>query len=374
MSKSVIADSPIIDQAEFNGITIRRKEGGSIEIIGGDFKNIKDALKTIAKEAGITYQNDWNTRYLGYRIIKALKHEYVDDKSLIGREAILVNDFIATSDAIGCNDQVLITRENIAKVEAMISYDSKYSRSSDPTSFPDSKWIEKVVADFKAMPDAQEDDNTYKGSSAFWMNRIRDYYNNEVLEMFDAIARNRDYYTFLVYNSVCAVDVENSTHINADMVGRAELTMRIVEHEKNFISMLKNTNEYPLIKILSAATNPKDNLLLKKKYKARENFSFATKFCHYACFHIFKEMDIEFRDSYSIYDNVVSTAIMEHFKEYVGGDDFTAIEDDYVKKYSKYIAVIDRIRNNKVSRNGFDHLLWYYYKGRGRRKTEAKYV
>ena len=41
--------------------------------------------------------------------------------------------------------------------------------------------------------------------------------------------------------------------------------------------------------------------------------------------------------------------------------------DEIYKKYDEYqkaVADIIRVSNSNVSRNGFDHLLWYYHKGR----------
>ena len=45
-------------------------------------------------------------------------------------------------------------------------------------------------------------------------------------------------------------------------------------------------------------------------------------------------------------------------------------EGSFENDYKKYIGYIDSIRNKaeelygkKISRNGFDHLLWYYHKG-----------
>ena len=44
---------------------------------------------------------------------------------------------------------------------------------------------------------------------------------------------------------------------------------------------------------------------------------------------------------------------------------------DYENNYANYISYIDEIRDkaskkygHKISRNGFDHLIWYYHKGR----------
>ena len=48
--------------------------------------------------------------------------------------------------------------------------------------------------------------------------------------------------------------------------------------------------------------------------------------------------------------------------------DYYSIEEDYdLNEYGDYRKAIDAIRTAsgvEISRNGFDHLLWYYHKGR----------
>ena len=46
-------------------------------------------------------------------------------------------------------------------------------------------------------------------------------------------------------------------------------------------------------------------------------------------------------------------------------------KEEYENKYNQYVKYIDAIRDEaereygkRISRNGFDHLLWYYHKGR----------
>lgn len=90
-----------------------------------------------------------------------------------------------------------------------------------------------------------------------------------------------------------------------------------------------------------------------------KNTSFASKFCHYASFFLFE--NDELRDNYSIYDNVIAS-VFPYYMEMYGVDNSEPLTD-----YSVYRKVIDSIRGktkDKISRNGFDHLLWYYHKGR----------
>ena len=72
MAKPFDTDKPIIDQAEFNGITVWRTEGGRIEVSCDGFKSTKAALKDIAEKASIDVEDEWNTQYLGWHIIRKL--------------------------------------------------------------------------------------------------------------------------------------------------------------------------------------------------------------------------------------------------------------------------------------------------------------
>jgi hypothetical protein len=64
---------------------------------------------------------------------------------------------------------------------------------------------------------------------------------------------------------------------------------------------------------------------------------------------------------------VVEKALLKYTKRY--GFDYKAID---FKTYAKFLKAIEDVINaskeidggDDVSRNGFDHLLWYYYKGR----------
>lgn len=84
----------------------------------------------------------------------------------------------------------LLTIDNVAKVEAMIRNDAAYLKSSDKHKGPA---------------------KGYSGSTAYWMCRLRKNINS--LKPLD-----RD----IIFSAVCAVDRENSTHLNADKCGREE--------------------------------------------------------------------------------------------------------------------------------------------------------
>lgn len=224
-----------------------------------------------------------------------------------------------------------LTRDNVAIVEAMIRNDSAYIGSSDKAANPtfDKKGNMK-----------------YGGSSAYWMSQLR-----------NVLIKNKtsEYsYKEIIKYAVAAVDRENSTHLNADNCGREEITERICRLKRQeLLSCLKDPayKNMKLIRLISRRTSAEE--------RARENLSFASKFCHYACFYIFE--GTKYQDNYSIYDNILKSVLPKYLDYYSIGEDYD------LNNYSDYRRAVDDIRNasrTEISRNGFDHLLWYYHKGR----------
>lgn len=218
---------------------------------------------------------------------------------------------------------VELSRRNVAKVEAIIQNDSAYIKSSDE--------------------DCQ-------GLTAYCMKQLR-----AILMGGDSFEGD---YKKVIYEAVLAVDRDNSTHLNADGVGRTEMTDRLCGISKeSLIEYLRKPKDtkYHLIEVLSAPTHPKD-----AKHKPRSNLSFASKFCHYACFYLFEGEEAQ--DNYSIYDNDVRKALPKYC-EYYHVPKLRLCDSDYAK-YQETIDAIIKASGGHVSRNGFDHLLWYYFKGR----------
>lgn len=224
-----------------------------------------------------------------------------------------------------------LTSNNVAIVEAMLRNDSAYIKSTD----------------IKAAPKFNKNNKeVYGGSSAYWMTLLK-----------DVLIENQDVdytYEHIISGAVGAVDRENSTHLNADNCGRAEIINRICKFNRaELIKCLMNP-EYENMKLIYEIAR-----VTSAKSRARRNLSFASKFCHYACFYIFE--NTEYQDNYSIYDNILRT-VLPLYLEYYGITEHYDLTD-----YRQYRSVIDMIRNIsgiEISRNGFDHLLWYYHKGR----------
>lgn len=168
-------------------------------------------------------------------------------------------------------------------------------------------------------------------------------------------------YRNVIWNAIVAVDRENSTHLNADNIGRVEILNRILKFDKcQFLDCLQHPDatNFKLFRIISEATHPCEIDSNGKKHRARENISFASKFCHFACFYLFEGEDEQ--DNYPIYDNVMRKILPKYVSHY---NLQIRCLDDYIE-YKKTVDEIISASNSHISRNGFDHLLWYYYKGR----------
>lgn len=219
---------------------------------------------------------------------------------------------------------VKLTPQNVAIVEAMVRADSNYTRLGDINQYPGK--------------------DGRPGSVAFWMTQLKLYLEGEKTEY-----SRED----IISNAVIAVDRENSTHLNADKKqGRKVITDRIRKlSDDDLISMLKYPKEtcYKLIMIIAERTTEEKG--------GRVNVSFASKFCHYACFWLFEGKTEQ--DNYSIYDNVVRKALPAYLVKY-------NLPKFKLLHYAEYQAAVDALlekSGNLISRNGLDHLLWYGHKG-----------
>lgn len=225
-----------------------------------------------------------------------------------------------------------LTRDNVAIVEAMIRNDSAYIHSTDVNAAPTYN---------------RKGEIKYGGSSAYWMTQLK-------TALLESGSDSAYLYEDVIKGAVESVDRENSTHLNADNCGRQEISQRLCAFDRaELVECLKDPDhdDMKLIREISRITSAKQ--------RARTNPSFASKFCHYACFYVFE--GTEYQDNYSIYDGILKAVL----PMYLG---YFRIEQEYdLSDYRDYRMAVDAIREAsgiEISRNGFDHLLWYYHKGR----------
>ena len=142
--------------------------------------------------------------------------------------------------------------------------------------------------------------------------------------------------------------------MNADKAGRDFIKEKITGciEDGTLLKYLRE-RDFNLIDILSERT--------KQGKGGRRNISFASKFCHFSCFYIFGEEDAQ--DNFSIYDGVVARALPKYLAYYKLNDK-VQIKDKNYREYSDAIDDIIKASGSKISRNGFDHLVWYYFKGK----------
>ncbi|MCR5591277.1 MAG: hypothetical protein K6F73_07050 [Lachnospiraceae bacterium] len=242
----------------------------------------------------------------------------------ITREVKLSQKYALEKDKHGL---IKLTKENVAHVEAMIRYNSSYRKAFDKNAEDSSAHhfvsLKAVLIEKKKVSDTE--------------------------------------YREIVHNVVRALDRENSTHLKADGDGINTITDRIcgIKRQADLVRYLKDPKgtNYKLLRILETKTEPTGESQKGNKRVGRRNPSFASKFCHYACYYLF-EGEKE-QDNYSIYDSVIKKALPRYMEAYgVAKQDLT----DYYT-YQKVIDEIISKSKSGISRNGFDHLIWYCYKG-----------
>lgn len=272
-----------------------------------------------------------------------------------------------------------LNQENVINIETMLIYNPRYSNFDyeeiDNAEIFNNQTCEEIL---------EEKSSTYlitlikKGLKD---KMIFDNYPYGLKEIDENFKYN------LIFHILKRINKENSTRVSIEDIKR----MTEVINDKCYI---KNKKTYSIAKLWNILENIKTGYNLIAELTVikdnNENFSLATKFCHYMCINYFN--DSETGDNYSIYDNVVADSIQKYF-EYYEQKILEKYKDDneiikYIKKrkfknaikdiedikdkqkvykdfYIKYQTIIDHIieiasiGKKKISRNGFDHLLWY---------------
>ena len=176
------------------------------------------------------------------------------------------------------------------------------------------------------------------------------YRKSELGKLYDSL--EKDYRKDNLVKILSVINSENSTHLlKKDKEAIAEHIIKEYKTFEAFKNALKHKeNEkytYTLVSSIrslkSACTGPKTE---------RDNYSFATKFCHYSCYYLFKNC-AELRDLYPIYDGI----IVKYLKDYHN------VKEKELSDYISYVNKINEIvKDKKISKNGFDHLIWLYHR------------
>lgn len=185
-----------------------------------------------------------------------------------------------------------LTFTNVCMVEAMIQENRFYSRAQNPD----------------AAPKNEKD----HGSSAYWFSQLFKKLNDGGrITIADC------------KKLVKALNSENSTHLdsrksNDGKQGCDVMSDRVYHLLSNFSKFCNRLNE-PDFTLINELACPTD------KYSGRE-LAFASKFCHYAAFWLFKGMDAA--DNYSIFDSIVSGALVDYARKY-------GVDDTMIDKFER---------------------------------------
>lgn len=246
-------------------------------------------------------------------------------KTLIQREADAARERrlkTSYSEAAG-RELVELSQDNVVLVESFLLNDSAFMRGTDKKN---------------------------RKSTAYCMACLKEALTGKAVDESE--------YRECLINAISAVDRDNSTHLNADKVGKEEIFNRLFAYGKDRLLNSLANGDLELIDLIAAPTHPTGVSQNGNKYKARINLSYASKFCHYACFYFFEGKKEQ--DNYSIWDSVVTKALPLYIRHY-------GIGIPKIDSYEIYqLAIDDIIRRSRarISRNGFDHLVWFYFKGR----------
>ena len=266
---------------------------------------------------------------------------------------------------------VKLNLENVAKIEAILKIDSNYKNAKKKKKKPDEEYI-------KFIKKAEKDNDEFTpklgakgGSGAYWIDQFVKMIKDNKEESADNYLKDE-----IIKGIVCMIDKENKTHLNSTkkIKGKEKLEKIGRKNVKEIIAGIENKELEKLLK------NPKDNnyeiidRIAKGKgdYGEKTYYSFATKFCHYVCLQMFE--GTEEADNFASYDKYVSENLPKYYEYYVGKkiEKIQKPKDNFGEAYKKYIDIIDEIREaaqvkegdkDKISRNGMDHLLWYFHKG-----------
>lgn len=236
--------------------------------------------------------------------------------TLIDQEQKNSQQYLLKRDTRG---RVIISEENVARVEAMIAENSRYNNALN------------------------ENDTT---SSKFYLTKLKSELENNDYPIFDT-----------VYGAMRSINAENSTRLCLkELKELAERICKLSGQEimqylvRPTISTGPNDEKYYLVKYLTRETK-----IYGKRKSGRCNYSFATKFCHYACMNFFAGKPEA--DNYPIIDNVIKSV----FPKYAKVIGLTSKEIKF-NDYESFVDSLDMVLNyhrNCISRNGFDHLMWY---------------
>lgn len=222
---------------------------------------------------------------------------------------------LATKDG-----KVEISLENVARVFAMMSNSPQYKKAEN------------------------KDD---EGSSAYWFAKWK---------------KNKTISEDNLSSLLKCLNKENRTRVSKDGLEQIRDNILAVPDIKKALGDPEHKVVETIIKIPSTITS-----------RSKIHFSFATKFCHYACMYL---LDGEARDNFPIFDDIMRQNLGKYSEKWdkakIDGKprrnatykDLAKTEDGLVDFYGFYVKSIEEVaQENGVSKTGVEQLIWYYHNG-----------
>ncbi|MBO4733823.1 MAG: hypothetical protein J5662_05015 [Clostridia bacterium] len=236
---------------------------------------------------------------------------------------------------VGGKDYVAITRHNSDMVECALLLDTTFRGGTGVSAKPKGRFL---------------------GSDAYWQDVIQ------------KVKTFSDYEKF-IEELIETVDRVNVTHLSAAVNGKAEMKKRIINKCKDLQSLKNALSKNPFINGKVRDVDP-NHILYKlaeplpaQKGGTRSNVSFASKLCQFAS----KILNAGYE--YSKYDSIVAKTLPVYIEHYLGVKvakrQFSLDAKPFHAKmqiYAEYCDYIDKIIakvNQGITREEFDHIVWY---------------
>ncbi len=276
----------------------------------------------------------------------------------------LKNELNSTSFELEYDDEengiIALTTKNVQKVETMLRYNPDYPQFIDLGNLKYKNEFENYLQ--QKYDKEQNFVKKYLINKGKYEDTKNIKYEYSSVYYIKALENHKEMYSYLILIILRKINSENSTRVSLEDIG--QIAYKIVNKYSDYNKLVdalkepskspKNCN-YELIRIFCEG--------LQKRY-----LSLATKFCHYVSFDLFYGTDDA--DLYSIYDEVVNNSLKKYTDKYnieFDKKELANLEnwDEIRNYYCNYQEVIKRIIESYgksteiISRNGFDHLIWY---------------
>ena len=274
---------------------------------------------------------------------------------------------------------VKLNQENVKKVECMLRYSPDYPQFFNFKNSPSDDECERIVQEIREKMRISSSADTVDE------NKITTKYDYSLIFYIFAFAieikeKKLDDMLYNCYIKTLLTKINFENHTRASHKEINEITCRICSRFSP--NKLLESLEEPYEKEdYSECKYELIRCIIEKTSANKHHFSLGTKFCHFLNFYIY--LETEYSNLFSIYDKIVSDNLPYYYNYYVtesnddlrqviGNGDYKysstklkglndkQVCDKIIEIYQNYQTIIDEIISKTgISRNGFDHVVWY---------------